>query len=208
MKINGWPEAEKRSHSCPSQREAQELIGMRVCTLHRAHRRKGSDEVLFSLLTPPFPLSVKRFKYKGHEAVVFPKLIKILFSLLLQLPLLSSELSTQQQEKGRDVLYFGSCFPIYITLKTKDDLRMKVNIDSPVQLLTLFTCLLFIEMDLSCSQPSSCPVIWAVNWWWLQLCMKFRCAVYTLSCWYCQIAFFLIRRWMQYELQTLPFSKL
>lgn len=50
-----------------------------------------------------------------------------------------------------------------ITLKPKDDLRMRFNIDSPVQLLTLFTCLLFMEMDLSCPQPSNCPVMRALN---------------------------------------------
>lgn len=44
-------------------------------------------------------------------------------------------------------------------IKTKDDLRMRFNIDSLVQLLTLFTCLLFMEMDLSCPQPSNCPVM-------------------------------------------------
>lgn len=64
-----------------------------------------------------------------------------------------------------------------------------------------------MEVDLSCSQPSSCPVISAVNWWWLQLRMKFQRAVYRLSCWYWQIAFLLVRRWMQYELQTLPIRK-
>lgn len=38
--------------------------------------------------------------------------------------------------------------------------------------------------------------------------MKFQHTVYRLSCWYWQITFLLVRTWMQYELQTLPFSKL
>lgn len=38
--------------------------------------------------------------------------------------------------------------------------------------------------------------------------MKFQHAIYTLSWWYWQIVFLPVRRWTQYEWQTLPFSKL
>jgi len=38
MKINGWPEAERGCHLWPSQREVQELIGIRVYTLNKAQK--------------------------------------------------------------------------------------------------------------------------------------------------------------------------
>lgn len=106
---------------------------------------------------PSFDQSKDRYKSKGHQASVFPMFIKILFCLLLQLPLQSPALSTEQQEEGME--YILAHASLYITLKPKDDLQMKVNIDSPVQFFTLFSCLLPMEVDLSCSQPSSCPVI-------------------------------------------------
>lgn len=106
MKINEWPEAEKGSYSCPSQREAQELVGIQVYTLNRAQRKKVQMKFFFSYFShlPSFDQSKDRYKSKGHQASVFPMFIKILFCLLLHLALQSPALSTEQQEKGMEYI--------------------------------------------------------------------------------------------------------
>lgn len=121
--------------------------------LEQNPKKKGSDEDHFF---SPFASSAKRYKSKGHQASYFHCLKKLLFCLLLQLALQSPALSTQKQEKGWDTFWL---VPPYLTLKAKDDLRMRFSIGSPVQLFTLFTCLLFMEVDLCCPQPSNCPVM-------------------------------------------------
>lgn len=154
MKINGWPEAEERFHSCPSQREVHQLIGMRGYTLNRAQREKVQMKIIFLSL----PLISQKIQIQRTPGLIFPVLIKLLFCLLLQLALQSPALSTQKQEKGWNI--FWPMLPCtYIKLKPKDDVQMKVNTDSPVQLFTLFTHLLFMEVDLGCPQPSNCPVM-------------------------------------------------
>lgn len=138
--------------------------------LKQTPERKGSDEDhLFS----PFASSAKIYTSNRHQASYFHCLKKLLFYLVLQLALQIPALSTQKQEKGWDIFWLMLPFTC-ITLKPKDDLWMRFNIDSPVQLLTLFTCLLFMEVDFSCPQPSNCLVMWALNWWWLQVCTKFQ----------------------------------
>lgn len=78
---------------------------------------------------------------------------------------------------------------------------------SPVQFFTLFSCLLPMEVDLSCSQPSSCPVICSKLMVITIMHEVSTCCLKTKR-WSWQITFLLVRRWMQYELQTLPFSKI
>lgn len=71
MQINEWPEAEERSHSCPSQRKVHQLIDMRVYTSNKAQREKVQMKIIFSLPSLHLPKDINPKDTRPHNSIAY-----------------------------------------------------------------------------------------------------------------------------------------
>lgn len=108
MKINGWPEAEERFHSCLSQREVHQLTGMRGYTLNRAQRELGSDEDHLSLPSLNQPKDTNPKDTRPHISNAYK------ITLLPSTSVSIAEPSSQHPEAGERMEYILAHASLYI----------------------------------------------------------------------------------------------